>query len=304
MAVAGGGVTAPPPRIGPLRSFVAWVGGGVILGLVRLFGRVVRDADAPWLVGPVGAAHIGDRPYEEYAAREGLHVERAATDGGLVPDFAALQGPGFDPARIDPRLRHFYEHTAGYRFDVWARTWFPANVALWLLVTTISRKVDQLNFPLDALETAHGMRSEIVLLRDAAGRVRYTGWYRTLASTGRSVYTGFYTTVVLPSGEPVVKVVFPMPDGNATVLLRPSAGPAGELGLSSAGRGFGDVGFYRLQRIDGERARVWRVHRLQERFRLYVDGDGGLRCDHRVRFLGLPVLQLHYRMQSAAAAAR
>ena len=60
-----------------------------------------------------------------------------------------------------------------YRMDVWAESAFPANIGLWLLVTTISRKVNQLNFPLRVLETAKGMASEIVLLRDAAGAVRY-----------------------------------------------------------------------------------------------------------------------------------
>jgi hypothetical protein len=80
-----------------------------------------------------------------------------ATAGGLVPDFDALQSDEFDVARVHARVRHFYEHTAGYRMDVWAEAPFPANIALFLLVTTISRKVNQLNFPLRVLETANGM---------------------------------------------------------------------------------------------------------------------------------------------------
>jgi hypothetical protein len=35
---------------------------------------------------------------------------------------------------------------------------------------------------------------------------------------------------------------------------------------------------------------------LREEFDVYVDDRGELRCDHRVRFLGLRVLTLHYRM--------
>lgn len=285
---------APP---GPIRSFVAWIGSGVIYALIRVFGRVVRDADVPWLTGPVGGDYIGDTPYEELARREGLTLERDAEAGGLFEDFGALRGDHCDPDRVDPRIRHFYEHTTAYRMDLWARTWFPANVALWLLVATISRKVNQLNFPLDVLETAKGLDSEIALLREPSGRVRYAGWYRRLASTGRSVYTGFYMVQVTPhTGQPCVKVVFPMPNGNATVILRPEVGASGDLILTSSGAKFGDVGFYRLQRIDGERLRAWRIHTLRERFRVYVDGDGTVRCDHTVRFLGLPVLQLHYRM--------
>lgn len=300
MTPAGAPDRAAP--LGPVRAAVAWLGERFIYALVRLFGRVVREVDVPWLAGPTGGAHIGDRPYEECAAREGLALARGAASGGLVEDFGALRGPDLDPDAVDARVRHFYEHTAGYRLDLWARSHFPARIGLWLLVTTISRKVDQLNFPLDVLESARGLDSEIVHLRDPSGRLRYAGWYRRLAETGRSVYTGFYTTAAPPqSPGPCVKVVFPMPNGNATVILRPRVGEGGALLLDSSGKGFGDAGFYRLQRAGGDRLRVWRVRTLREHFRVYTDAHGVLRCDHSVRFLGLPVLDLHYRMDRKPA---
>jgi hypothetical protein len=45
--------------------------------------------------------------------------------------------------------------------------------------------------------------------------------------------------------------------------------------------------------------RVWRVSTLVEHFRVYVDDQSVLRCDHRVRFMGLPVLALHYRIEES-----
>ncbi len=39
---------------------------------------------------------------------------------------------------------------------------------------------------------------------------------------------------------------------------------------------------------------------LRETFCVYVDPKGVLRCDHAVRFLGLPVLKLHYKIVHAA----
>ncbi len=42
---------------------------------------------------------------------------------------------------------------------------------------------------------------------------------------------------------------------------------------------------------------MWRVRSLVERFRLYVDAESVLRCDHTVRFFGLPVLALNYRIE-------
>ncbi len=266
-----------------------------------LFGSRRADADIPWLVGPVGGPYIGDTPYEETARQEGLSVEREAGAGGLLPDFSVLQSPTFDVQLVDPRIRDFYEGTAGFSLDTWATTYFPARLGLWLLVQTISRRVNQLNFPLDGLDTARGMTSEVVLLRRADGSIKYTGWYRCIRATGRAIYTGFYLTESVPAYDGrCVKVVFPMPNGNATVILRPENRPEGGFRLVSAGSAFGDVGFYRIgKRPDGDQ-RVWLVRSLHEQFDLYVE-NAELRCDHHVRFLGLPVLSLHYRINGAPA---
>jgi len=84
--------------------------------------------------------------------------------------------------------------------------------------------------------------------------------------------------------------------GNATVVLRPELLADGSLILDSSGRRFGDAGFYRMQARGRDRVRVWHLKSLNERFHVYVDGHGVLRCDHSVKFLGLPVLHFHYKM--------
>ena len=81
------------------------------------------------------------RQGREVARAEQLSIERTATTGGLIPEFASLASAAFDPARVDHRIRDFYEHTTRYRLDTWATTYFPARLPLWLLVTTISRRV-------------------------------------------------------------------------------------------------------------------------------------------------------------------
>ncbi|HEY1555998.1 MAG TPA: hypothetical protein VGF94_14270 [Kofleriaceae bacterium] len=272
---------------------IARIGATFIYALIWLFGRRRRRTDVPWLDGPIGERTIGDAPYRDVADREGLELVRDAADGGLVPEFAVL-----DPeARVNPLVREFYEHTTRFAMDVWSQTYFPARIGLWLLVTTISRQVNQLNFPLTPLETAHGLASEIILLRRPDGSIRYTGWFRTLAEHARVLYTGFYMTERPPhEAAPCVKVVFPMPHGNATVILRASFRADGSLDLDSSGRRFGEAGFYRVHARDTERIRVWRVATLRERFHVFVDDAGTLRCDHDVSFLGLRVLRLHYKM--------
>lgn len=279
-----------------IRDLVGTIGAWFIYALIWIFGRKHARREIEWLVGPLGGPFIGERAYEETAEREGLVLERHANHGGLVPDFDVLKSSAFDPSKVDPKIRDFYENTPRYRLDTWASTYFPANVALWLLVTTISRKVDQLNFPLDGLDVAHGMTSEIVLLKRKDESIRYTGWFRKLTRTGRVIYTGFYMAEKPPKQDGAcVKVVFPMPDGNATVLLAPKNDERGGFRLESAGRGFGDVGFYRVQKA-GEKLRVWVIRTLHESFRLYVDDEDRVRCEHDIRFLGFRVLTLHYRI--------
>lgn len=254
-----------------LRSIVGRCGELFIYALIYVCGRRYARRDVKWLLGPIGGPTISDRPYEEVARAENLSIERLAATGGLIPDFGVLASSGFDPGRVDPKIRDFYENTARYRLDAWAKVYFPARLALWLLVTTISRRVQQLDLPLSGLETARGIISEIILLRDSTEAIRYTGWFRKLVEDGRVLYAGFYMTQQIRGDVTCVKTVFPMPNGNATVLLRPVNEGTG-FRLTSKGGGFGDAGFYRLHR-SGDGFRIWRVGHLDESFHLYVDQE-------------------------------
>jgi hypothetical protein len=146
------------------------------------------------------------------------------------------------------------------------------------------------------------MTSEIVLLKKKDGSIRYTGWFRKLQKTNAVIYTGFYMTEKPPLVDGAcVKVVFPMPSGNATVILRPTNDESSGFGLESIGRGFGDAGFYRVQQ-SGDRLRVWQITTLHETFRLYVDDEERVRCEHQISFMGLKVLTLHYRISEKVVA--
>ncbi len=287
-----------------LQRLLGAIGLGIIHSYLHLFGRTVRKSDLPWLLGPVGPAlnpvsgPRDDRPYERFAERERLTLDAASGDAGLLADFDVLAGPGFDVTKADPLVRRFYERTSRFELDVWSETRFPGRFFLWLIVYTVSRVMNQLNFPIFGLETSRGMTSEVLPLRDASGRVAHTGWQRRIVSSGLVIYTGFYSTVRPPARpSPCVKVVFPVPRGNATVLLRPEYSAEGRFRLLSAGEGFGDVGFYRVLELDAERLKVRYLKTLRERFEVYTDEEGIPRCDHEVRFLGIVMLRLHYRMR-------
>jgi hypothetical protein len=151
------------------------------------------------------------------------------------------------------------------------------------------------------LETAQGMTSNVEQLVDESGRVVFTSWLRRNQGSGLVIYSGLYAIASPPGHGPCVKTVFPVPRGNATVLLRPEAGADGSLRLISSGRRFGDPGFYRTTATGGGRIRVWYVRGLTELFHVYPDADGSVRTDHNVRWWGLPVLRLHYHITPSAA---
>jgi hypothetical protein len=151
-----------PHRLGWFASLIGWIGARVIYFLIWIFGRKHRPEEVPWLVGPIGGPIIGDATYLEVCKAEGLLIERSVQDGGLVPDFEQMRSASFDPMGVHPLVREFYERTTNFAMDVWSQTYFPAKLVLWLLVKTISRQVNQLNFPLSPLDTARGINSEII----------------------------------------------------------------------------------------------------------------------------------------------
>lgn len=147
-----------------------------IVWLVRLTGRRVRKSDAPWLDCIVRRPGlIGTGVYQRIADEE--DVELSTPDGaGLVPDFDTLREPTFNPDEVHSRIRHFYEHAAAYHLEVWSEVHFAGKFVLWLLVEFISRRMDQLNFPISSLEVAKAMTSEVVQLRERGnGKLRHTG---------------------------------------------------------------------------------------------------------------------------------
>src|SRR5258707_68555 len=267
---------------------------------VRTTGKRIREDEIPWLCCPLGErGRIGTGIYERIARDENLQIQ-APPGAGLIPDFNALRGPSFNPDAIHSAIRHFYEHAASYQLEVWTEVALLGRFFLWLLVEFISRRMDQLNFPISSLEVAKGMSSEVVqLIEPGSGRIAYTGWLRRLKSSGHVIYAGLYSTVNLP-GEPspCVKVTFPC-DGSANVYLAPVVHPYGSFGLDSSGSAWGHSGFYRIVRSGTDGRRVRYVKTLHELFHVYVDEEEVLRTEHTISFLGLTIIRLHYKMSPA-----
>jgi hypothetical protein len=265
---------------------------------VCLTGRLVDKSDVAWLSSPIGTrGRIGNEFYAHLGEREGLKISKSA-DAGLLPSFDLLKGPHFDPALVRVEIRDFYEHTAQFHLEAWSETGLLSSIFLWGLVTFVSRRMDQLNFPLSPLELSAGMRSEVIELDDSqTGERVYTGWLRTMVATGKIIYAGLYsTTIPQEYAGPCVKVSFPVPQGSATVILRPEVTADGCFRLISQNARFGGPGFYRIVALSSGNWRVRYIKTLHEIFHVYVDAEGVLRTDHIIHFLGLTVLRLHYKI--------
>ena len=262
-------------------------------------GRLCRYEEYPWLRGPMGdELFIGDAYYKSSAAAEGLDIDRDP-DGGLVRDFARLI-PDADPHKglLLDEVAQFYEHTARYKLEVWSQWYPPFAFFARVLIGSLSSKMDQLNIPLQPLETSRGMSNEVLHLKEkSSGEVVHACWLRKSILTGRVVYSGFYSGIEI-GGQPMVRVVFPLPGGNATVLLRTSVQPDGSVKLLSDGKGIGEAGYYRVKRAGHGAVRVKYVP-LKESIHVFRDDLGDLRTDHIFSFFGSKMLHLHYKIMKA-----
>jgi hypothetical protein len=152
--------------------------------------------------------------------------------------------------------------------------------------------------PISPLETSCGITSDIIQLLDKkTRRIRFIGWIRTMISSGDVIYVGLYSICIPPKwNEPCLKVVFPLPNGHATVIMKPEICHDGSLKLHSVGDAFGDAGFYFV--VSDKKGNVWAkyIGAMQETIHVYPGKKSELRADHVLKFFGLVFLRLHYRM--------
>jgi hypothetical protein len=262
------------------------------------FGRRAQSPADLWLIGPRGEpGGIGEKIIDQIADREGLTVERESQTIGLVDSFEAF---GTRLKGLDPQIVAFYTDTSSYDFDVWTKWEFGWGFFARIVDALFARRLSQLSLPIDPMDTNRGIESEIIALRSSAGSIRHRVWLRKLKSKGSTIYSGFYDHTATPSGEPCMKVVFPLPKGSATVIMRAMTLPNGGLSLQSAGVRDGDPGFYFI--VEDRKEALW-VHYLKcfhERIDVYVDREGTLRADHVMELWGKRAYSLHYRLKRRA----
>ncbi|WP_417265889.1 hypothetical protein [Brumimicrobium sp.] len=215
---------------------------------VILWGRKINPEKVPWLVGPMGdLGSISDDFIVQFAKSEGLIIRRNSASHGLISPIGILNLSDDEHQKLSDQVVDFYEKTADYNLRLSVQ-WNPLFKFFGIVVNKLfSRRINQLNVPTENLKDSEALTSELITLVDPnTKKVKHTIWFRTIKSTGQTVYSGVYSTCDLPSGKTCVKAVFPLPKGNATVIMTPSVDANGGLVLNSSGMKFGDAGFYFL----------------------------------------------------------
>ncbi len=266
---------------------------------VKLTGKTFDPGKEEWLTGPIGDTDIiKDKFIQDIAAKENLEIQQNLPDSGLLESFGDLELSGSEKGLINQDIVDFYEKTSNYHFEVWSEWRGLFRPFGWLLSVIFSKRLQQLNLPLSPLDASKGIQSNIIKLADkASNAVKWTIWYRILKSSNNVIYSGVYTTCTIPNDTgKCLKVIFPLPNGNAMVIMRKEILPDGSLKLSSDGSRFGDNGFYFT--LTNHKGKYWAryVKSMHEWITVYVDEEGILRADHQLHFYGLPFLNLHYKM--------
>ena len=289
--------------LGPKRGYLSdWL----TQRWVCLTGRRVNLASEPWLTGPTApTTGVGSDYFASLASAEGLRLHQTTQAAGIISDFGTLQGSSFDPSGVHPSVAHFYEQTSAYELDAWAEWCNLFRPFGWLLAVLFSRRLQQLNVPLSGLDTSKGLTNEVLQFIDpATGAPRHTAWFRRLRGSGNVLYAGFYSVCQLPGrSDPCVKVVFPLPNGNAIVIMRTECRPDGSFVVTSAGDRFGEPGFYFT--VHGDTGSLWARHvrALRESIHVFPAESGMIRADHVLTFFGATFLRIHYRMRQQPNAA-
>lgn len=215
---------------------------------VILWGRKINPTEYLWLLGPFGELNgIGEDFIFQLASKENLTIVRDTTSKGLLQSISNLNLTEKEIKKLSLKVVDFYEKTADYNLKLYV-SWNPFFKVFGYLVNRLfSQRINQLNIPTENIEESENLISEIIeLISNENKEVKYTIWLRKFKSTGKVIYSGIYTTCILPSSTTCIKAIFPLPKGNATVILRPSVGDKNELILDSSGAKFGDAGFYFL----------------------------------------------------------
>lgn len=270
---------------------------------VIYFGKKIDTTNEKWLLGPFGELNgIGIKFIKQLADKENLTIDNEQNGKGLIQSIHQLNLKEKEIESLSINVIDFYQSTADYELKLKIK-WSPFFKIFGLLVRFIfSKRIEQLNVPIRSTENSETLTSEIIHLKDTkTNEVKRTIWLRAYQETRQVVYSGVYETCVIPSGRTCIKAIFPLPNGNATVILTPRVGNNGELILESSGKRIGDSGFYFLLR--DSKGQLWTKYIKSFRDKLLVRSESeneNITASQTLTLWNLRVLKFEYNIKKIA----
>lgn len=213
---------------------------------------------------------------------------------GQLGSLDAFAHAGFDPSKVHPRVRHFYEHTSAYELHVSPDWRFPFRAAGRVFERFARRFLGNMELPTRADAEPIVTTRFFKVKDDVDGRRGARGYVRAYGAgpTARANFVAAYAHHTA-HGRTLLTPAFPLPFASFMGSLRfEDGGRAGWLALSSrpaAGEGPGDEGMFLVTPLGPLRLP------LDERLDV-GPGDDGLSvvARHEVHLLGLRVFVLRY----------
>ncbi|MFT6747021.1 MAG: hypothetical protein ACJAZ2_001367 [Glaciecola sp.] len=264
---------------------------------VILTGKELKNEKYNWLIGPFGTPSTSNDEYiRKLASDENLQVISDAPNMGLLSSIDILNLTPAEQERLNPYVKEFYERTSHFDLQLEIK-WNPFFKFFGVILNLLfSKRLQQLHIPVKGTRSKFELTNNILYLTDSVtNNVKYTFWKRTVKSTNKDMYSGIYSVCTCPKGDNLIKAVFPLPNGNATVLLKPTVGKNGELVLDATGKSFGDAGFY--FQLKDNKGKLWAKHITSFKDTLTVEyKNEELLASQSLTFSGLKVLDFKYRI--------
>ncbi|QKY20419.1 hypothetical protein B4589_008510 [Halolamina sp. CBA1230] len=248
-----------------------------------------------WYVGPA------------FVEREGLPT--GEEPAGEVADVTHFAGETFDPNRLHPEVRRFYEHTAEYEMRYRANWHRPFRTGA-AVASRLTSRIEQLNLPGPGDDSWHRLESRFLDINEPGAvetdddpaepaREDVRAWVRTDPASGEAVFVALYATHHR-DGDGFANISVPIPGGGVDTVLRPENLELGDeegTGVRLTTVPPGDPGLFLRTPAGafavpgGQRFEVWPVDS--------EEGGPTLRATHEMWLFGRTFLTVEYEIERA-----
>lgn len=258
---------------------------------VMLFGKKVSKTTDDWIFGPTNIDM-----YQNIALNNPLDTYTNCTvkpAKGIIETVALFGFSESELKQINPLILDFYTKTASFNMDMRFRWNLFFKPVAFLIKVLFSKRLQQMNIPIISSDKLLKTSSFVVEINEE--NIIQNFWVRKFITTNQVIFSGIYSIASTNIKQHLIKVQFPLPNGNATIFLDKKVLESGALELSSKGLKFGDSGFYFfLKRKNNYYAKY--VKCMHEKLTLTVESQSIIKGTHEFYFYGINFLTIDYSL--------